>query len=44
MGSKIIYLGSKKFIFLGSRFHKLVSKIGQQVLFFWAAVLFFSDS
>jgi hypothetical protein len=44
MGSKTIYLGSRKFIFMGSRFRKSGCLIGQQVLFFWVAVLFFSDS
>jgi hypothetical protein len=40
MGSKIIYLGSTKFIFLGSRFHKLGSRFyffGQQFYFFRTA-------
>jgi hypothetical protein len=40
MGSKIIYLGGIKFIFLGSRFRKLGSRFyffGQQFYFFRTA-------
>jgi hypothetical protein len=40
MGSKIIYSGSRKFIFLGSRFRKLGGRfyfIGQQFYFFRTA-------